>query len=74
MLRAVDGPLAGVRGHRPEQTTYTGTAVHLPTLWVAVRAAVRSVVDEVSLAELASGELPSRIHELTEGPDAWRPR
>lgn len=74
VLRAVDGPLAGVRGHRPEQTSYTGTAVHLPTLWVAVRAAVRSVVDEVSLADLASGDLPSRIHELTQGPDAWQPR
>jgi Rrf2 family protein len=74
VLRAVDGPLAGVRGHRPEQTSYTGTAVHLPTLWVAVRAAVRSVVDEVSLAELATGDLPSRIHELTEAPDAWQPR
>lgn len=74
VLRAVDGPLAGVRGHRPEQISYTGTAVHLPQLWVAVRAAVRSVVDEVSLAELASGDLPGRIKELTAIPDAWQPR
>jgi Rrf2 family protein len=74
VLRAVDGPLAGVRGHRPEQTSYSGTAVHLPQLWVAVRAAVRGVVDEVSLAELVSGKLPSRIHDLTKGPDAWQPR
>jgi Rrf2 family protein len=74
VLRAVDGPLAGVRGHRPEQTSYTGTSTHLPQLWVAVRAAVREVVDEVSLAEVAAGDLPERIRELTAGPDAWQPR
>jgi Rrf2 family protein len=74
VLRAVDGPLAGVRGHRPEQTSYTGSSTHLPQLWVAVRAAVRQVVDEVSLAEVAAGDLPERIRELTAGPDAWQPR
>ncbi|WP_117210134.1 RrF2 family transcriptional regulator [Allorhizocola rhizosphaerae] len=74
VLRAVDGPLAGVRGHRPEQTSYEGTAVHLPQVWVAVRAAVRSVVDEISLAEVVTGEMPAQISELTKGPDAWQPR
>jgi Rrf2 family protein len=74
VLRAVDGPLAGVRGHRPEQTSYSGTATHLPQLWVAVRAALRSVVDEVCLADVVTGELPARIKELTAGPDAWQPR
>jgi Rrf2 family protein len=74
VLRAVDGPLAGVRGHRPEQTSYSGTASHLPQLWVAVRAAVRNVVDEVSLTEVMTGELPARIKDLTAGPDAWQPR
>ena len=54
ILRAVDGPLAGVRGLRPEETKYSGAAENLPNLWVAVRAAVREVVDEVSLAELIS--------------------
>ena len=74
VLRAVDGPLAGVRGHRPEQTSYSGTSSHLPQVWVAVRAAVRNVVDEVSLAEVVTGELPARIKDLTAGPDAWQPR
>lgn len=74
VLRAVDGPLAGVRGHRPEQTSYSGTSTHLPELWVAVRAAVRNVLDEVSLAEVVTGELPARIKDLTMGPDAWQPR
>ncbi|MEV6969666.1 Rrf2 family transcriptional regulator [Hamadaea sp. NPDC051192] len=74
VLRAVDGPLAGVRGHRPEQTSYNGTAEHLPTLWVAVRAAVRNVVDEVSLSDIVSGELPDPVVALTKAPDAWQSR
>lgn len=74
VLRAVDGPLAAVRGLRPEETTYEGDAVHLPELWIAVRAALRSVVDEVTLAQLASGRLPARIRRLTAAPEAWRPR
>ncbi|MDG4831614.1 Rrf2 family transcriptional regulator [Solwaraspora sp. WMMD1047] len=74
VLRAVDGPLAGVRGLRPEETTYAGAAENLPGLWVAVRAAVREVVDEVSLAELVSGRMPAHVRKLTARPDAWQPR
>lgn len=74
ILRAVDGPLAEVRGMRPEETTYGGTAVHLPQLWVATRAAVRNVLDEVSLAQVLSGRLPARIRRLTAQPGAWQPR
>lgn len=74
VLRAVDGPLAAVRGLRPEETSYEGAAENLPRLWVAVRAAVRQVVDEVSLAELCSGRLPSHVRRLIAQPDAWKPR
>jgi len=74
VLRAADGPLAGVRGLRPEETRYRGTATHLSELWVAVRAAIRSVVDEVTLAHLISGDLPAEVRRLTHAPDAWRPR
>ncbi|MGI5152550.1 RrF2 family transcriptional regulator [Plantactinospora sp. CA-294935] len=74
ILRAVDGPLAGIRGLRPEQTRYDGAAENLPRLWVAVRAAVRDVVDEVSLAELISGRMPAHVRKLTTRPDAWQPR
>jgi DNA-binding IscR family transcriptional regulator len=74
VLRAVDGPLAGVRGLRPEETRYDGAAENLPRLWIAVRAAVREVVDEVNLAELISGRMPSHIRRLTTHPDAWEPR
>ena len=74
VLRAAEGPLAGVRGLRPEETRYEGSAAHLPELWVAVRSALRSVVDEVSLAQLASGRLPAKVRRLTTAPDAWQPR
>jgi Rrf2 family protein len=74
VLRAADGPLAGVRGMRPEDTSYDGTAVHLQELWIAVRAAVRRVLDEVSLAEVAKGRLPAHVRRLIAGNAAWKPR
>jgi Rrf2 family protein len=74
VVRAVDGPLAVVRGLRPEQAQYEGAAEHLQTLWIALRAAVRSVLDEVTLRDLLSGELPEHVLELTTEPGAWRSR
>ncbi len=74
VLRAVDGPLAAVRGQRPEQVTYAGCATHLAELWVAVRSALRDVLDEVSLAQVATGHLPTRVRKLAAAPDAWQPR
>jgi Rrf2 family protein len=74
VLRAADGPLAGVRGLRPEETTYDGSAVHLQEVWIAVRAAVRRVLDEVSLAEVARGRLPAHVRRLIADSEAWQPR
>jgi Rrf2 family protein len=74
VFRAVDGPLAEVRGLRPHETAYEGVATHLPTIWVAVRASLRSVLDETSLADVLSGELPPRVAALAADPDAWRSR
>jgi Rrf2 family protein len=74
ILRAVDGPLAEVRGMRPEEVAYEGSAQHLSELWVAARSALRDVLDEVNLAQLASGRLPSRVRRLAAAPDAWQPR
>ena len=58
VFRAVDGPLAEVRGLRPHETSYEGVAQHLPTVWVAVRGALREVLDGTSLAAVLSGDLP----------------
>jgi Rrf2 family protein len=74
VLRATDGPLAGVRGMRPEETVYEGSAVHLQELWIAVRAAVRKVLDEVSLADVAKGKLPAHVRRLTTDHEAWQSR
>lgn len=74
VLRAVDGPLAGVRGQRPEETAYGGSAGHLTELWVALRAAVRGVLDEVSLEQVVTGRLPAAVRRLLQTPDAWQPR
>lgn len=74
IFRAVEGPLAEVRGVRPHETAYEGAAANLPTLWVAVRAALRDVLDGTSLEALRTGALPAHVVALTEQPDAWRSR
>jgi Rrf2 family protein len=74
VLRAVDGPLAGVRGERPETASYDGAAEHLQTVWVALRAAVRSVLDEVSLADVLAAKFPAHVQELVDSPGAWSRR
>jgi Rrf2 family protein len=74
VIRAVDGPLAAVRGERPESVTYEGPALALQRVWIAVRKNLRVVVERVTLADLASGELPARIDELAEDPEAWTTR
>jgi len=72
VIRAVDGPLANVRGVRPEEIEYAGSAARLQDVWVAVRASLRSVLEEVTLADLASDELPEAITRMTRDPEAWR--
>ena len=71
VIRAIDGPLAGVGGERPQDLGYTGTAEPLRDVWVAVRASLRSVLERVSLADVAAGKLPAHIGKLTSDPDAW---
>ena len=74
VIRAVDGPLAEVRGLRPHETTYAGVAEHLPQVWVAVRAALRRVLDETSLQQVLTGKLPTHVKRMIDAPDAWLPR
>jgi Rrf2 family protein len=74
IFRAVDGPLAEVRGLRPHETSYDGVAEHLPVVWVAVRASLRRVLDGTSLEQLLTGELPAAVRRLSEDPQAWQNR
>jgi Rrf2 family protein len=73
VIRAVDGPLAEVRGIRPEDAEYQGAAEHLQDVWVAVRASLRNVLESVTLADIVEGHLPRDVGKLTENPDAWQP-
>ncbi len=73
VIRAVEGPLANVRGARPESVEYAGVAEPLRDVWIAVRASLRRVLESVTLADLAHGELPASLDELVADPDAWRP-
>lgn len=73
VIRAVDGPLANVRGLRSEQVAYQGSSERLRDVWVAVRASLRAVLEQVTLADLARGELPASVEALAADPDAWAP-
>ena len=73
VIRAVDGPLANVRGVRSEQIEYQGSAEKLREVWIAVRASLRSGLETVTLADLARGKLPASVAALAADPDAWAP-
>jgi Rrf2 family protein len=74
VIRAVEGPIANVRGAPPESASYPGPAESLREVWIAVRANLRAVLEQVTLADLATGRLPDEVAELTREPDAWRSR
>lgn len=71
VIRAVDGPLANVRGDRPENMEYHGAAERLTDVWIAVRAALREILESTTLADLRDGTLPVRVSDLADDPEAW---
>lgn len=71
IVRAVEGPIAHVQSTPPEAIEYRGNAEHLQEVWIAVRASLRNVLEEVTLADLVSGQMPSIVSELAGDPDAW---
>jgi Rrf2 family protein len=72
VIRAVEGPLAHVRGERAENLEYPDGTGALQELWVAVRASLRSVLDHTTLADVASDDLPAEIRKLTADAAAWQ--
>jgi len=74
IIRAVEGPLVGVRGQRPEEVEYDGQAAALREVWIALRATMRIVLENVTVADVASGELPEQVMELTREDAAWKTR
>jgi Rrf2 family protein len=74
VVRATDGPLAEVRGLRPEEVAYEGAAEHLLSVWLAVRVSLRQVLENVTLQQVAEGRLPPAIAAMAEDPEAMRTR
>ena len=74
IVRAVEGPLATVRGQRPEDVAYHGPAEQLQRVWIAVRRNLREVLESVTVADLAAGRLPDQVARLADDPDSWARR
>ena len=73
VIRAIDGPLAGVQGERPETLGFTGVAEPMRDVWIAVRASLRGVLEGVTLADVIAGDLPQHVRTLVADEDAWVP-
>jgi DNA-binding IscR family transcriptional regulator len=71
LIRVLDGPLAAVRGQRPENVTYEGAAERLQDVWVGIRVALRNVLEGVTLADILAGKFGEPLSGLLEAPDAW---
>ena len=71
VIRVVDGPLAEVRGLRPEHSSYDGAATNLQHVWIGLRAALRSVLEAVSLEDVLADRMPPAVAELVASTDAW---
>ena len=71
VLRAVDGPLAEVRGTPPEAVRYVGSAEPLQRVWIALRTNMRGVLESVSLADIAGNRLPRKVDALADNRESW---
>ena len=74
VIRAVEGPLVGIRGQRPEEIEYAGSAESLQQVWIALRANLRKVLETVTVADVAEGRLPRAVVALTREEQAWQTR
>lgn len=74
VIRALEGPLAQVRGVAPEMATYQAAAEHLQYAWIAVRASLRAVLEHLTVEQLLKGDFPEEVARLVAEADAWSPR
>lgn len=72
VIRVTDGPLALIRGQRPENIAYDGAAVHLQEVWVAVRASLRSILELTTVAQVVAGDLPDGVLQHTSQDRSWK--
>ena len=74
VIRSLDGPLTGVRGKRPEQVSYSGSAENLNKVWIATRAALRAVLEEVTLEQVVRGKFGPNLSARLQGVEVWESR
>ncbi len=74
IIRAVEGPLADVRGEAPEELSYDGPAAPLERVWIATRASIRRVLEATTLADLVDDRLPAEVDALLQDDSAWTRR
>ena len=74
VVRAVEGPIAHVQSTPPESIEYSGNSQNLQEVWIAVRANLRNVLENVTLADLVSGDMPDVVTTLAAEPDSWAAR
>ena len=65
--------MASVRGQRPDELEYSGRAAPLRDVWIAVRSSLRTVLEEITLADLLAGSLPADVQTMIAPPEAWEP-
>ncbi|AEF35282.1 putative transcriptional regulatory protein [Mycolicibacter sinensis] len=64
VLRCIDGPLASVRDIGLGDLPYAGPTAALTDVWRALRASMRSVLEQTSLSDVATGQLPAHVAEF----------
>jgi Rrf2 family protein len=74
VIRAVEGPLASVRGEPPDEVSFPGTAMPLQEVWIALRANMREILESVTIADVASGRLPDAVRRIVSDPSVWQAR
>jgi Rrf2 family protein len=73
IIRSVEGPLASVRGERPEDLDYHGNSEQLREVWVALRANIRQVLESVTLEDVVERRLPEPVTTIVGHPEVWEP-
>ena len=74
IIRIIDGPLAAVRGFAPEEIDYAGPVKHVADVWIATRASLRNVLENISIADILTGEFEVSISKLLNEKDARKRR
>ena len=74
IIRAVEGPLADVHGTPPEEIDYAGPARALQRVWIATRASLRSVLEQVTLADIVADRFPANVEDFLADPAMWTRR